>query len=56
MKDPVEAPAATVTCDGTLAAVSLLAKVTTMPPVGAEAFRVTDPFVLPPDVRLDEVM
>ena len=42
-------PAATVMLAGTVAAVLLLARVTTNPPVGAAAVKVTVPFdVLPP--------
>lgn len=47
------APAATVTLAGTMAtAVSLLARVTTAPPVGAAALKVTVPVELFPAVTL----
>jgi hypothetical protein len=48
----VVAPAATVTEVGTVAAVLLLASITTAPPAGAAALSVTVPVLFAPPVRL----
>lgn len=48
VKPALVCPAGTVTVDGTLAALPLLASDTTMPPVGAGAVRVTVAVALTP--------
>jgi hypothetical protein len=50
VKVPVVAPAATVTLAGTVTAVSLLARLTTNPPVAAAAFKVTVQLSVPAPV------
>jgi hypothetical protein len=52
VKVPVVAPAATVTLAGTVADALLLDRVTTAPPVGAAALKVTVPVELAPPTRL----